>query len=63
VSYEALLPGDLVFWPRTDGDPSTIYHVGMYVGGGRMIHAPNPSRSIEERSVFYMGTPIGYGRV
>jgi peptidoglycan DL-endopeptidase CwlO len=63
VAYDDLLPGDLIFWSRVDGDPATIYHVGMYVGGGRMIHAPNPSRSIEERSVFYMGTPIGYGRV
>jgi len=34
VSRSALRPGDLVFF----GSP--IYHVGMYVGGGMMIHAP-----------------------
>ena len=36
VSRSALRPGDLVFF----GSP--IYHVGMYVGGGMMIHAPTP---------------------
>lgn len=34
ISRSALQPGDLVFF----GSP--IYHVGMYVGGGMMIHAP-----------------------
>ena len=35
VSRGDLAPGDLVFF----GSP--IHHVGMYVGGGMMIHAPN----------------------
>ncbi|MBE0428861.1 MAG: C40 family peptidase [Thermoleophilia bacterium] len=34
VSYSQLAPGDLVFF----GNP--ISHVGIYVGGGSMIHAP-----------------------
>ncbi len=34
VSRSDLMPGDLVFF----GSP--IHHVGMYVGGGRYIHAP-----------------------
>lgn len=34
VSVSQLAPGDLVFW----GSPS--YHVGIYVGGGQYIHAP-----------------------
>jgi peptidoglycan DL-endopeptidase CwlO len=63
VAYGDLRPGDLIFWSRAEGDPATIYHVGMYIGAGRMIHAPNPSRPVEEKSVFYMGSPIGYGRV
>jgi peptidoglycan DL-endopeptidase CwlO len=63
VAYGDLRRGDLIFWSRAEGDPATIYHVGMYIGAGRMIHAPNPSRPVEEKSVFYMGSPIGYGRV
>jgi cell wall-associated NlpC family hydrolase len=34
VSKSALLPGDLVFFGRP------VHHVGMYIGGGRYIHAP-----------------------
>jgi cell wall-associated NlpC family hydrolase len=35
-----LQPGDLVFRARNLSDPSTIYHVGMYIGAGNIIAAP-----------------------
>lgn len=34
-------PGDLVF----SGNP--VHHVGIYVGGGRMVHAPGAGRRVE----------------
>ncbi|MFK4101436.1 NlpC/P60 family protein [Streptomyces sp. NPDC019531] len=40
VSRSELLPGDLVFFY------SGISHVGLYVGNGRMVHAPNPSAPV-----------------
>ncbi|MGV4985642.1 NlpC/P60 family protein [Streptomyces sp. NRAIS4] len=40
VSRSELQPGDLVFFY------SGISHVGIYVGGGEMIHAPNPSAPV-----------------
>ncbi|CAM5355558.1 NlpC/P60 family protein OS=Streptomyces alboniger OX=132473 GN=CP975_21435 PE=3 SV=1 [Streptomyces alboniger] len=40
VSRSALRPGDLVFFY------SGISHVGLYVGNGQMIHAPNPSAPV-----------------
>ncbi|MFE0099695.1 NlpC/P60 family protein [Streptomyces sp. NPDC059009] len=40
VSRSELRPGDLVFFY------SGISHVGLYVGGGQMIHAPNPSAPV-----------------
>ncbi|MET7455858.1 NlpC/P60 family protein [Streptomyces sp. NPDC005574] len=40
VSRSELLPGDLVFFY------SGISHVGLYVGNGQMIHAPNPSAPV-----------------
>lgn len=40
VSRSELLPGDLVFFY------SGISHVGIYVGNGMMIHAPNPTAPV-----------------
>lgn len=40
VSYDELQPGDLVF--TYGGD-----HVGIYVGGGSYIHAPQPGDSVK----------------
>ncbi|WLW52787.1 NlpC/P60 family protein [Streptomyces sp. YU58] len=40
VSRSELLPGDLVFFY------SGISHVGLYVGNGQMVHAPNPSAPV-----------------
>jgi cell wall-associated NlpC family hydrolase len=40
VSRSELQPGDLVFYY------SGISHVGIYVGNGQIIHAPNPSAPV-----------------
>ncbi|MGW6565947.1 NlpC/P60 family protein [Streptomyces sp. NPDC054975] len=40
VSRSELAPGDLVFFY------SGISHVGLYVGGGQMIHAPRPGAPV-----------------
>jgi peptidoglycan DL-endopeptidase CwlO len=48
VSESDLQPGDLVFYY------SPISHVGLYIGGGRIIHAPHPGRSVEIASLHMM---------
>ncbi|WP_067181229.1 C40 family peptidase [Microtetraspora niveoalba] len=40
VPVEQLQPGDLVFFGRVTSDPGTIHHVGLYIGRGLMVHAP-----------------------
>ncbi|WP_406862622.1 C40 family peptidase [Streptomyces sp. HUAS MG47] len=40
VSRSQLAPGDLVFFY------SGISHVGLYIGGGKMIHAPRPGAPV-----------------
>ncbi|WP_405732474.1 NlpC/P60 family protein [Streptomyces sp. NBC_00028] len=40
VSRSELQPGDLVFFY------SAISHVGIYIGNGQMIHAPNPTAPV-----------------
>lgn len=48
------VPGDLVFF----GNPA--HHVGLYLGGGRMLAAPHTGANVRVQSV---GTATGYGRV
>lgn len=50
VSFEALAPGDLVFFRNTY--KSGISHVGIYVGEGRFVHAANPHKGIIVSSLF-----------
>jgi cell wall-associated NlpC family hydrolase len=45
VSRSDLRPGDLVFFYHP------ISHVGIYIGGGRMIHAPHPGASVTVASI------------
>lgn len=54
VSKANLQPGDIVFFAGT-GSSNTISHVGIYVGGGQIIHSPN-SRS----TVSYADITSGY---
>ncbi|MYT33237.1 MULTISPECIES: C40 family peptidase [unclassified Streptomyces] len=54
VSTDQLQPGDLVFFFND------ISHVGMYIGSGKMIHAPHPGASVRVESIYFM--PI-YGSV
>jgi cell wall-associated NlpC family hydrolase len=44
VARGSLRPGDLVFF-------DDVGHVGMYVGGGRFIHAPHTGTSVQVTSL------------
>ena len=41
VTKGALMPGDLMFF----GSP--VSHVGIYMGGGKMVHAPRPGSRVK----------------
>ena len=55
VSADQLQPGDLVFYY------SPISHVGMYIGNGQMVHAPNTGSVVNVTSVNF-GKAVGFAR-
>jgi len=46
-----LEPGDLVFYAYDLRGPSTIHHMGMYIGSGLMIEAPYTGSVVRIRSI------------
>lgn len=52
VSRDELRPGDLVFFADDTSDPSTIHHVGIYVGDGQMINAPQTGDVVKYASIY-----------
>ena len=58
ISFGDLQPGDLLFWGPGGSD-----HVDIYIGGGMVVSASNPSVGVVLAPVGYNGPPSGYGRV
>ena len=48
VNKSDLQLGDLIFWKTTSAE---VGHVGMYVGNGQFIHAPNKSKPVKYDSL------------
>jgi cell wall-associated NlpC family hydrolase len=44
ISRKSARPGDLVFF----GGSRSIYHVGVYAGGGYIWHAPKPGKRVSK---------------
>jgi peptidoglycan DL-endopeptidase CwlO len=58
VALSALQPGDLLFW---DDGTSSVQHVGMYVGGGDVIDAPQTGEVVQIQPIWTSGL-VGAGR-
>ncbi|GAB3592548.1 NlpC/P60 family protein [Angustibacter peucedani] len=56
VPLDQLAPGDLVFYATDVSNPGTIHHVGMYIGNGLSLYAPQTGSNVK------IG-PVGYGRI
>lgn len=56
----SLKPGDLVFWGN-GGSASAIYHVGVYIGGGRYVHASSPGVGVITSTLSTGGNYVGGG--
>lgn len=50
VAKSNMQPGDLMFFAY-NGGRGKVYHVSLYLGDGKMLHAPNSSRTVEIISI------------
>ena len=62
VPAAAALPGDLVFFSGTYDTPG-MSHVGIYVGGGMMLHCGDPISYADLRSDYWQAHLAAYGRL
>jgi cell wall-associated NlpC family hydrolase len=63
LGTSALKAGDLVFYATAPGRDPTIYHVGIYIGSGKMINAPRPGAVVRLDSVNAMSGYAGGARL
>lgn len=61
-SWDELRPGDLVFFGQK-GNSRSIHHVGIYIGAGKMLHAPRTGTKIRVNDVHYMSDYFGATRI
>ena len=63
ISASEAKPGDLVFFTRTYVSSETITHVGIYVGGGKMLHCGNPIKYASITTDYWKSHFYGFGRL
>lgn len=57
VSRAAAQPGDFVVFSGTGGSE---YHIGIYLGNGRMVHAPKPGDVTKESIIDWPGSSVRF---
>lgn len=62
VSPSEAKPGDLIFFQKTYDTPNTS-HVGIYVGGGMMIHCGDPIQYTSINTSYWQAHFYGFGRL
>jgi len=65
VGMKDLAPGDMIFFD-TDHGTGGPDHVGIYIGGGKFIHAPRPGKGVEIadlKSGYYQDSFMGGRRI
>lgn len=64
VSWSNLAPGDLLFFATAGGNG--ISHVGIYIGGGQMVHASTPETGVITSDInidYYINTFVTARRI
>jgi cell wall-associated NlpC family hydrolase len=55
VSSNDLVPGDLVFWATDVSAPGTIHHVAIWLGGNRILEAPQSGSVVKISDMRWKG--------
>jgi peptidoglycan DL-endopeptidase RipA len=55
IAVGKLRPGDLLFWAYDRSDPGTIHHVAIYLGGGRVVQAPQSGDVVRISTMWFDG--------
>ena len=63
VAPDEARPGDLIFFTGTYSTPNACSHVGIYVGGGQMIHAGKPVQYSSVNTRYWQSHFYSYGRL
>ena len=63
VSREEARPGDLVFFTGTYASAGAVSHVGIYVGGSRMLHCGSPIGYADLTSPYWNSHLYAFGRL
>ena len=58
VAKADLQPGDLVFW-GSGSSYTSIYHVALYIGGGKVVQAPQSGDVVKISSMWYVSDHFG----
>jgi cell wall-associated NlpC family hydrolase len=61
IPVPELRAGDLLFWAYDRSDPATIHHVAIYLGGGRIVQAPQ-SGDVVRVSAMWLDGYLGAAR-
>jgi cell wall-associated NlpC family hydrolase len=56
VPFQDAKRGDLIWWTRSSSFSGDKYHTAIYLGGGMMLEAPNPARTVRI-------VPVRYGEL
>ena len=59
IPVDRMARGDMVFF----GKPESIHHVGIYIGNGLMVHAPNGGKTVRVSKVASLQDPYSGGRM
>jgi cell wall-associated NlpC family hydrolase len=62
ISYDAMRPGDLVFYSTDPTDTGAVYHVAMWIGGNQVVEAARPGVPVRITSMRWASTMPFAGR-